>query len=173
MSTPSQSPSPSIPMSLSLSPSKNDLDLFTKLFLFFLFLSLFVRVCYVFVSTRRDQQDNNNSVNSNNNTSTTRDDDEEQNHHPSGLPIHVLNSYHTFPYTKTNVAAMCDHNTTCSICIEEYEDSDMLRIMPLCRHYFHRDCVDAWLKVHSSCPVCRNSLLEAIHINNGATMERV
>nr|POE49988.1 ring-h2 finger protein atl68 [Quercus suber] len=35
----------------------------------------------------------------------------------------------------------------------------MLRMMPECRHYFHLLCIDAWLKLNGSCPVCRNSPL--------------
>ncbi|KAJ1396204.1 Zinc finger, RING-type [Sesbania bispinosa] len=35
----------------------------------------------------------------------------------------------------------------------------MLRMMPECRHYFHLCCLDSWLKLNGSCPVCRNSPL--------------
>ncbi|KAF3576180.1 hypothetical protein DY000_02036074 [Brassica cretica] len=35
----------------------------------------------------------------------------------------------------------------------------MLRMMPECKHYFHLCCLDAWLKLNGSCPVCRNSPL--------------
>nr|KYP47610.1 RING-H2 finger protein ATL2M [Cajanus cajan] len=84
----------------------------------------------------------------------------------TGLPYNVINSYHTFPYSKTNnVATVYDHETTCSICISDYEESEILRMMPQCRHYFHKDCVDVWLKVHASCPICRNSLVEARNNN--------
>jgi hypothetical protein len=41
----------------------------------------------------------------------------------------------------------------------EYKDLEMLRMMPDCRHYFHLLCLDAWLKLNGSCPVCRNSPL--------------
>ncbi|KAL0309284.1 UNVERIFIED_CONTAM: RING-H2 finger protein ATL68 [Sesamum radiatum] len=35
----------------------------------------------------------------------------------------------------------------------------MLRMLPDCKHCFHVTCVDAWLKLNASCPVCRNSPL--------------
>ncbi|CAN1237448.1 RING-H2 finger protein ATL68 [Linum grandiflorum] len=47
----------------------------------------------------------------------------------------------------------------CSICLCEYKDLEMMRMMPECRHFFHLTCLDAWLKLNGSCPVCRNSPL--------------
>ncbi|OEL13116.1 RING-H2 finger protein ATL68 [Dichanthelium oligosanthes] len=45
----------------------------------------------------------------------------------------------------------------CSICLSEYRDGEMLRVMPECRHGFHVVCLDAWLRRSGSCPVCRSS----------------
>ena len=43
----------------------------------------------------------------------------------------------------------------CSICLEEFEDGhDIIRIN-MCRHVFHRLCIDSWLKQNQSCPNCR------------------
>ncbi|KAG2569443.1 hypothetical protein PVAP13_7NG392000 [Panicum virgatum] len=33
--------------------------------------------------------------------------------------------------------------------------TDLLRVLPGCRHAFHAECVDTWLMAHSTCPVCR------------------
>lgn len=33
-----------------------------------------------------------------------------------------------------------------------------MRKIPHCSHFFHIDCIDAWLKTHDSCPLCRLSL---------------
>ncbi|KAM6584620.1 hypothetical protein CsatB_011622 [Cannabis sativa] len=73
-----------------------------------------------------------------------------------GLDQCVINSYPKFPYER-DVASIKE--STCSICLCEYKDSEMLRMMPECRHYFHLCCLDAWLKLNGSCPVCRNSPL--------------
>lgn len=35
----------------------------------------------------------------------------------------------------------------------------MLRMLPDCGHCFHLLCVDVWLQLNASCPVCRNSPL--------------
>ncbi|XP_016494615.2 RING-H2 finger protein ATL22-like [Nicotiana tabacum] len=47
---------------------------------------------------------------------------------------------------------------TCSICLAEYSAGEALRCIPECEHCFHAECVDKWLKMNSTCPVCRNSL---------------
>ncbi|KAL8051523.1 hypothetical protein ABFX02_06G152400 [Erythranthe guttata] len=46
---------------------------------------------------------------------------------------------------------------TCSICLADYKDSDLLRLLPQCCHLFHLKCVDPWLLLHPTCPVCRKS----------------
>ncbi|CAK8542464.1 unnamed protein product [Lathyrus sativus] len=75
-----------------------------------------------------------------------------------GLEDNVINSYPRFQFNRDN-ATVLGQNTTCSICLCEYKDSEMVRMMPECRHYFHLCCLDSWLKLNGSCPVCRNSPL--------------
>ncbi|KAL9245321.1 hypothetical protein vseg_018985 [Gypsophila vaccaria] len=43
----------------------------------------------------------------------------------------------------------------CSICLGEYQEQEVLRIMPKCGHSFHVSCIDVWLMKQSTCPVCR------------------
>lgn len=46
---------------------------------------------------------------------------------------------------------------TCPICLSEYQPKDTVRSIPECNHYFHVDCIDEWLRLNGSCPLCRNS----------------
>ncbi|CAH8279456.1 unnamed protein product [Arabidopsis lyrata] len=48
-------------------------------------------------------------------------------------------------------------DATCAICLSEYEAKETLRTIPPCQHCFHADCIDEWLKLNGTCPVCRNS----------------
>ncbi|THU49430.1 hypothetical protein C4D60_Mb06t09490 [Musa balbisiana] len=66
--------------------------------------------------------------------------------------------YGTPPALKEAVDAMptvkIEKNTSCSICLEDFEVGDEGREMP-CKHTFHSGCILPWLDLHSSCPVCR------------------
>nr|CAB3449919.1 unnamed protein product [Digitaria exilis] len=46
----------------------------------------------------------------------------------------------------------------CTVCLEEYEPKDVVRVLPACGHAFHAPCIDTWLRQHPTCPVCRASL---------------
>ncbi|XVF22467.1 hypothetical protein REPUB_Repub12eG0175300 [Reevesia pubescens] len=87
-------------------------------------------------------------------------EDEDNENVVVGLDQAVINSYPKFQFSKEAAAVGSSNvNTTCSICLCEYTDLEMLRMMPECRHYFHVSCIDAWLKLNGSCPICRNSPL--------------
>jgi E3 ubiquitin-protein ligase ATL41 len=45
--------------------------------------------------------------------------------------------------------------TDCAVCLSELADGEKVRALPACRHVFHVDCVDAWLRTRTTCPVCR------------------
>ncbi|PNX77042.1 RING-H2 finger protein ATL70-like [Trifolium pratense] len=49
--------------------------------------------------------------------------------------------------------------SSCSICLGDYKESDILRLLPDCGHLYHVACVDPWLRLHSTCPICRKPLL--------------
>jgi hypothetical protein len=43
----------------------------------------------------------------------------------------------------------------CPICLEPFGDDDGVRVVPACGHLYHAPCIDRWLDVRNSCPVCR------------------
>ncbi|MED6132011.1 hypothetical protein PIB30_015375 [Stylosanthes scabra] len=56
-------------------------------------------------------------------------------------------------------------DNTCSICLSEYEPKDTLRTIPECSHYFHAECIDEWLRMNGTCPLCRNTPGAAYRVN--------
>ncbi|KAL9388334.1 hypothetical protein Peur_016939 [Populus x canadensis] len=76
-----------------------------------------------------------------------------------GLDEATLASYPKLLYSKARLEPRGNDllPSCCSICLGDYKDSDMLRLLPDCGHVFHLKCVDYWLRLHPTCPICRNS----------------
>lgn len=45
---------------------------------------------------------------------------------------------------------------TCTICIADFKEGDLIRKLG-CKHYFHQECIDKWLKMRPTCPNCKGS----------------
>lgn len=82
-------------------------------------------------------------------------------HGANGIDPLLITLFPTIKFSGELFASQ--ENATCAVCLGEYEDRDSLRILPQCGHTFHENCIDAWLRQHSTCPVCR------IHLQNSPT----
>lgn len=64
----------------------------------------------------------------------------------------------------------------CAVCLNKFEPSEILRLLPKCKHAFHVECVDTWLDAHSTCPLCRYQVdpedILLISHENGPQSER-
>ncbi|KAF3582049.1 hypothetical protein DY000_02028812 [Brassica cretica] len=47
----------------------------------------------------------------------------------------------------------------CCICLCDYEDGTELRELS-CRHHFHEACIDKWLRINATCPLCKFNILK-------------
>lgn len=47
---------------------------------------------------------------------------------------------------------------SCAICLDRFHKNQCLRVLP-CLHEFHRDCVDPWLLLQQTCPLCKHNIL--------------
>ncbi|WOG89072.1 hypothetical protein DCAR_0208308 [Daucus carota subsp. sativus] len=51
------------------------------------------------------------------------------------------------------------HGLECVICLTVFEEREVGRKLPKCGHAFHVECIDMWLHSHSTCPICRASIV--------------
>ncbi|XVF47929.1 hypothetical protein PTKIN_Ptkin03bG0149200 [Pterospermum kingtungense] len=52
-------------------------------------------------------------------------------------------------------------DAVCCICLAKYANNDELRELPCC-HFMHKECVDKWLKINASCPLCKSEVGENV-----------
>lgn len=73
---------------------------------------------------------------------------------PPPASAEVIENLPTFEITES---LMKSSNNDCAVCKEEFQLKDDAKILP-CKHVFHSLCVQNWLKVSGTCPVCRYSM---------------
>ncbi|XP_038699404.1 E3 ubiquitin-protein ligase At1g63170 isoform X2 [Tripterygium wilfordii] len=59
-------------------------------------------------------------------------------------------------------------DAVCCICLAKYANNDQLRELP-CSHFFHKECVDKWLKINALCPLCKNEVGESVLGSHGSS----
>ncbi|CAL0330938.1 unnamed protein product [Lupinus luteus] len=55
---------------------------------------------------------------------------------------------------------LSEEDAECCICLSAYDDGDELRQLP-CGHHFHCTCVDKWLYINATCPLCKYNILKS------------
>ncbi|XP_074576263.1 RING-H2 finger protein ATL70-like [Curcuma longa] len=71
----------------------------------------------------------------------------------AGLDEATLMSYPKAVYSRGGAAS------SCSICLSDFKEGEVLRALTECGHSFHLQCVDPWLRSRPTCPLCRTSPL--------------
>ncbi|OIW15971.1 hypothetical protein TanjilG_04506 [Lupinus angustifolius] len=73
----------------------------------------------------------------------------------SGIDKTVIES---LPFFRFSSLKGSKEGLECAVCLSKFEDVEILRLLPKCKHAFHTDCIDHWLEKHSSCPICRHKV---------------
>ncbi|KAJ0857380.1 putative transcription factor C2H2 family [Helianthus annuus] len=75
-----------------------------------------------------------------------------------GLDPSVISTFPTFTYSNVKDFRRETYGLECAICLYEFEDDNVLRLLTKCYHVFHQECIDLWLESHKTCPFCRRGL---------------
>lgn len=73
-----------------------------------------------------------------------------------GLDESVIREIPTFQYRREEGRERS--SCGCVVCLNEFQEQDMLRVLPNCSHAFHLDCIDIWFQSNANCPLCRTSI---------------
>ncbi|WVZ06189.1 hypothetical protein V8G54_019535, partial [Vigna mungo] len=65
----------------------------------------------------------------------------------------------TFHFSQMKELGLGNGAEECAVCLLEFEDSDTVKMLPLCQHVFHQHCIDQWLPSRLTCPICRQKLI--------------
>ncbi|KAH0766412.1 hypothetical protein KY285_002283 [Solanum tuberosum] len=74
----------------------------------------------------------------------------------TGLDDSTIESYTKVVLGESGRVPGPNHGS-CPICLAEYHPKEIVKCIPECEHCFHAECIDEWLKINGSCPVCRNN----------------
>ncbi|KAI3447011.1 hypothetical protein Pfo_003676 [Paulownia fortunei] len=73
----------------------------------------------------------------------------------SGIDKTVIES---LPFFRFSMLKGSREGLECAVCLAKFEDIEILRLLPKCKHAFHIDCIDQWLEKHCTCPLCRQKV---------------
>lgn len=61
-----------------------------------------------------------------------------------------------------NVAPVTKYNSNeeeeCVICLEKYNKKENIRTLK-CKHFYHKNCIDEWMKNNDKCPLCKDTFI--------------
>lgn len=73
----------------------------------------------------------------------------------------VIDSLPLFTFSSVTRRAAAGSGGDCAVCLSKFHNHDLLRLLPLCCHAFHAQCIDTWLQSNLTCPLCRSAIVAA------------
>ncbi|XP_038875154.1 RING-H2 finger protein ATL2-like [Benincasa hispida] len=80
-----------------------------------------------------------------------------------GLPQSILKSLPVFVHS----GKPDPDPIYCAVCLSEFEENEIGRIIPKCNHSFHVGCIDMWFYSHVTCPLCRSEVKPELGSGSG------
>ena len=72
----------------------------------------------------------------------------------------MMSSLRDAPYEQVVAAGLV--RNLCVICQAEYEGGETCSFLPRCTHTFHKHCIAAWLRHHTTCPICNATVARPV-----------
>jgi len=70
-------------------------------------------------------------------------------------PVYVgAKCINNLPTCKHDGTPLPGNQTNCPVCLCEFTNGEKLKSLP-CVHFFHKECIDRWLLVGHTCPMCK------------------
>ncbi|CAL9100539.1 unnamed protein product [Musa textilis] len=85
----------------------------------------------------------------------------------TGLDESTIGAITAWAY-KAADGVLGDSPADCAVCLSEFRDGELLRLLPKCGHAFHVSCIDTWLRSHVNCPLCRAPIVAPTSAPSGA-----
>ncbi|EAR97704.3 zinc finger, C3HC4 type (RING finger) protein (macronuclear) [Tetrahymena thermophila SB210] len=79
------------------------------------------------------------------------------------LPSHVVNAKESKDMKLSFESGF--HNpqlNDCAICLQTFEENEVMIEIVQCKHLFHSECIKVWFKNSVLCPYCRNDVRKAL-----------
>lgn len=77
------------------------------------------------------------------------------------LPTFIYDELFSASCSSSTTSSSLGSETNCAICLAEFFHGEEVRVLPRCRHMYHRGCIDQWLVLRSlHCPICRDRTIE-------------
>lgn len=89
----------------------------------------------------------------------------------SGAPPASTEQIDALP-TVSIIQSQVDAKLQCNICMEDFQLDESVRTLP-CKHFYHPVCISTWLQLHGTCPVCRQSVNDAVPNDSSDTTRTV
>ncbi|KAG6773849.1 hypothetical protein POTOM_021187 [Populus tomentosa] len=128
---------------------------------------IFVSICKCSISLINFPS--NNQQNPTTSNSCSRESDTQTHHELVALPVFVFGeqtppTVPTVPESSSSSSSSSPFafsDQSCAICLDDYAHGEFIRVLPRCKHMFHKDCIDNWLSSRtSSCPICRDQIID-------------
>eukprot|EP00747_Dinoflagellata_sp_TGD_P163917 gnl/TRDRNA2_/TRDRNA2_183136_c0_seq1.p1 gnl/TRDRNA2_/TRDRNA2_183136_c0~~gnl/TRDRNA2_/TRDRNA2_183136_c0_seq1.p1 ORF type:complete len:327 (+),score=28.56 gnl/TRDRNA2_/TRDRNA2_183136_c0_seq1:86-1066(+) len=75
----------------------------------------------------------------------------------------------SLPCIRHTSSLFSEDDMSCAVCLSQFSEGDSLRRLP-CQHYFHRKCIDQWLRRSKRCPLCMGCI-DAVKIKIDRTKQ--